>query len=238
MGTAGTINITRNITRTETPVLKRLIDHVGFVRSQRATGIHVPDSPHFDPLSLPYFFDALDKSKSYLEFGAGGSTLEVARRNIPGLSIESDAGFAQAVRSKLGNNPSIKVIDADIGITTAWGAPLFNTPRFGRAKRWQNYTNAAFTRIKELGQFPDFVLVDGRFRRACALETARQAGLAGATTQIFFDDYDGRAFYSSIETFLGKPKMVGRAAIFSVNGGPAAQAISLEDVRSAQRDPR
>jgi hypothetical protein len=219
-------------------VLKRLTDHVGFVRSQRATGIHVPDSPHFDPASLPFFFEALDESKSYLEFGAGGSTLEVARRNIPGLSIESDEAFANSVRSKLGTNPSIRVIDAKIGITTAWGAPLFNTPRFGRAKRWQNYTNAAFSRIKELGQFPDFVLVDGRFRRACALETARQAALIGASTRIFFDDYDGRAFYTSVETFLGKPKMAGRAAIFTVNGGPAAQTITLEDVRLAQRDSR
>jgi hypothetical protein len=219
-------------------VLKRLTDHVGFVRSQRATGIHVPDSPHFDPASLPFFFEALDESKSYLEFGAGGSTLEVARRNIPGLSIESDEAFANSVRSKLGTNPSIRVIDAKIGITTAWGAPLFNTPRFGRAKRWQNYTNAAFSRIKELGQFPDFVLVDGRFRRACALETARQAELIGASTRIFFDDYDGRAFYTSVETFLGKPKMAGRAAIFTVSGGPSAQTITLEDVRLAQRDSR
>jgi hypothetical protein len=218
--------------------VKRLRDHRAFLNYQRIEGIVVPEAPHFDPASLPFFLEALDSARAYLEFGAGGSTLEVARRNIPAISVESDARFAEAVRSAIGPSASITVLDANIGTTTAWGAPLFNSPRFGRAKRWQNYVDLPFSRLKELGHFPDLVLVDGRFRRACALETARRAVLAGASTQIFFDDYDGRLFYQSVEEHLGMPEMVGRAAIFNIPGAVAGREISLADVRLAHRDPR
>jgi hypothetical protein len=218
--------------------IKRLRDHRAFLHYQRVEGIVVPEAPHFDPVSLPFFLKALDQAKAYLEFGAGGSTLEVARRNIPAVSIESDARFADAVRRKIGPSATIKILDAKIGITTAWGAPLFNSPRFGRAKRWQNYVDLAFSRLDELGHFPDLVLVDGRFRRACALETARQAVLAKASTQIFFDDYDGRLFYQSVEEHLGKPEMIGRAAIFTIPGTVSGREIGLADVRLAQRDSR
>jgi hypothetical protein len=217
---------------------QRMRDHRAFLQYQKTEGVIVPDAPHFDPASLPYFLSALDDTSTYLEFGAGGSTVEVARRNIPAISIESDARFASAVRTAIGPDASVQVLDANIGTTTSWGAPLFNSPRFGRARRWQNYVDLAFRRIGSLGHFPDLVLVDGRFRRACALETARQAQAVGATTRIFFDDYDGRPFYQSVEEHLGKPELHGRAAVFTIAGSIPGRAINLADVRLAQRDPR
>lgn len=218
--------------------LKRLRSHRDFLNYQKTEGLNVPDAPHFDPASLPFFMDALDKARSYLEFGSGGSTREVARRNIPAVSVESDFRFAQAVRSAISPAASVQVLDADIGITTSWGEPLFNAPRYGRPKRWRNYLDPAFVKVRELVHFPDLVLVDGRFRRACALETARQALLAGASTQIFFDDYDGRPFYHPVEDYLGSPKMVGRAAIFSIAGSLPGRPIVPADVDLALRDFR
>jgi hypothetical protein len=218
--------------------LKRLRNHRDFLKYQKTEGINVPDAPHFDPASLPYFLNALDQAQTYLEFGSGGSTREVARRNIPAVSVESDAGFAQAVRTAIGPNASVQVLDADIGVTTSWGEPLFNAPRYGRPKRWRSYLDPAFTKVCALAHFPDLVLVDGRFRRACALETARQALMVGATTEIFFDDYDGRPFYQPVEEYLGRPKLVGRAAIFSISGSLPGRPIGPADVDLALRDFR
>lgn len=73
--------------------------------------------------------------------------------------------------------------------------------------------------------FPDFILIDGRYWVACAFESARPANASQTTAGLMFDDYAMRPFYHVVEEFLGSPQIVGRAAIFHVESQLELPAI-------------
>ncbi|MGH7024038.1 MAG: hypothetical protein ACREEB_10665 [Caulobacteraceae bacterium] len=200
-----------------------------FFYLQRFKGFSPPDAPHFDPASTALFKSLLTRARRYLEFGAGGSTVMAAELGVGTLSVESDPFYARAVRRRLPTTAPVKFVVVDIGLTKAWGTPVFQTPTPGRLARWKRYVDLPFERLGALGgPFPDLILVDGRFRRACALESARQAALANQTTTLFFDDYLDRPHYHDIERHLGPPRMAGRAAVFELGrrgGGPPRHLV-------------
>lgn len=195
----------------------------------------VPSLPHFDVDTQQYFLDRLSLSKSYLEFGSGGSTLLAAKLSVKTISVESSPDYAVAVRRALGLNSSVKSIYANIGLTRDWGHPVFNNPTKARVKLWYNYLNEAF-RALENREFPDLILVDGRFRRACALHMANQAAIRNASTEILFDDYQNRKSYHDVEKYLGKPTLIGRSALFNINqeNPPRIPSSALDE---AMTDP-
>jgi hypothetical protein len=215
--------------------LKRAKELASFLYAQRIKGFTAPDRPHMDAPSYERFMAALAGAKLYLEFGSGGSTVEAAKLGIETICIESDRFYAQVIRDKIGATAPIIIIDANIGETEAWGQPIMRTATPERVARWTNYTKLAFEKVKSTGQFPQLILVDGRFRRACALESARQAGLAEVQTLIFFDDYFDRPHYHSVEAHLGQPERVGRSALFSIDG-KALPAISMSVIAEAQSE--
>lgn len=196
-----------------------------FLYAQRIRGFDPPgDEPLMDPPGVERFKRELMRATSYVEFGSGGSTVLADRAGIPSISIESDRFYARVVASRLrGNN--VRQIAVDMGLTGEWGSPIFSTPE--KARR---YVSAPFG--SDL--FPDFVLVDGRYRMACALETARRANLAGKDVMLMLDDYGGRPHYHEVERHLGAPEMAGRTAIFRVG----KQIISQEAVDAALLDKR
>jgi hypothetical protein len=85
-------------------------------------------------------------------------------------------------------------------------------------------------------RLPDLAPIDGCFRRACALATARRAGIGNARVTLFFDDDADRDDDHDIEQHLGAPRMSGRAAIFERDG--AALDVSQSLVDAAITDPR
>ena len=208
--------------------MRRLTTFKEFVRfhyDRARSGITPPgETPYFDPEGAVAFKKQLAKATHYLEFGSGGSTVLVDRAGIPGVSVESDRGYAKAVRSQL-HSGQVEVIWPNIGITGPWGRPAFRS-----YSKWRRYVEAPFP----MSPFPDFVLVDGRFRVACALATAQQAHAAGAKSCLMFDDYARRDHYHWIEEYLGKPRLDGRAAFFEVGG----KAIPQSAIEKALRDFR
>lgn len=148
----------------------------------------------------------LGQASSYVEFGSGGSTVCADRAGIPTTSVENDRFYARAVASKL-TSGHVRQIVVNNGITREWGFPIFPTKAKSRA-----YVSAPFNGR----DFPDFILVDGRYRVACALESARQSAARKKSAVLMFDDYSTRPQYSRAEEFLGKPDMAGRAAVFTL----------------------
>ncbi len=73
---------------------------------------------------------------------------------------------------------------------------------------------------------PDLVLVDGRFRVACAL-TAIKNLYDKFDFEILFDDYADREFYHAIEEFACLHDMHGRMAVFK------QKLVSMEDLDAA-----
>jgi len=168
----------------------------------------IPDGPHFEPESTPYFLERLAQAREYLEYGSGGSTVEAARLNKTFTSVESDAAFLEAVQQKIGRPRSGRFIHVDIGKTTEWGIPKFQRWTPWRRLRWSRYAKAPW----HDGIKPDLILVDGRFRVHCALYTINQ--LRGRDFEILLDDYTNRDFYSEVESFAELQFCKGRMASF------------------------
>jgi hypothetical protein len=204
----------------------KLVETVRLLVVQRTVGMAPPgEQPHMTDAVAARFREELARAALYLEYGSGGSTVMADRLGIPTLSVESDRYFARATAKVLSAGTSVRQVAADIGLTRLWGRPVVNSPAKGRL-----YVNAPFG---EAGPFPDFILVDGRYRVACALECARRAFARGTSATLLFDDYQ-RACYRMAEHYLGPPEPVGDAAIFII-GAREPPAAAIE---AAYRDMR
>lgn len=198
-----------------------------FFYVQRVRGFDPPTQPHLDDETAEWLERQLRKTKLYLEFGSGGSTVLANSLSVPSISVESDRFYARAVRRGLAHPEIARIQVPRMGVTGEWGMPLF----FRRSKG-PRYIAAGFEAVGD--PFPDFVLIDGRYRVACALESARRAQLSSAAALLLFDDYEGRPFYHAIEKYLGQPERIGRAALFSIGN----TAVPENVVRRFADDPR
>jgi hypothetical protein len=222
------------------PTFEFVLDVMKFLYVQRVRGFAPPGAPYFDELSTERFEQRLASARSYLEFGSGGSTVLADKHGIPAVSVESDRYYAAVVHSLLSPQTKVTLLNVAIGITRQWGHPIFRSPTKARLARWRKYSSAPFSTIAAAEVFPDFVLVDGRFRRACVLETTREALLAGVSVTIMFDDYylADRGHYHSVESWLGRPERVGRAAFFEVVPDGSVRLPTEDEVAHASADPR
>lgn len=212
-------------------------DLARFFYNQRIIGFDVPDEPYFDLDSSDTFRALLAQTKYYLEFGSGGSTVAAARANISTITVESDPYFAAAVKEKIGADAPNTMLVVNIGTTTEWGYPLFTRKTKKRVQHWASYVCKPLNQIDQLSKgFPDLILIDGRFRRACALASAERAIRNCATTTICFDDYAGRAWYHDVERYLPRPEMIGRMAIFRIS--PSDKSPPDHVIREALADYR
>lgn len=184
------------------------------VIGNRVRHFDVPAEPHFDPASTEYFREQLAKARNYLEYGSGGSTI-LANQMVTNLvSVDSDASFLADVRRKLEENDRramAKLIHVNIGLTQHWGMPVFTKPTRRRVRRWEQYAKAPWRYFRTIGQQPDLVLVDGRFRVACVLESLLSLSPL-SETQILLDDYVGRPYYTVVEKYADI-ELVGRMAV-------------------------
>ncbi len=215
----------------------RLWELTRFFYNQRVRGFSVPDDPWFDSASSDPFRKLLTGARSYVEYGSGGSTMLADRTHIPTIAVEGDRFFARAVARKITDSNLVKLLVADIGTTVEWGIPMFKAPTAQRKARWLSYVDAPYRALRTLGRaLPDLVLVDGRMRRACALEAVRQAQVGNQAVTLCFDDYTPRDHYRGVEAWLGKPRAAGRMAIF--HSGDSLKAIARADVLEAAQDWR
>lgn len=215
----------------------RVWDLAQFFFNQRIVGFSVPEDPWFDSESSANFRKLLGDAASYVEYGAGGSTVLADRTQVPTITIEGDKFFAKAVRRKINEHGPVKLLVANIGTTVEWGAPMFKRLTEKRKALWLSYVDAPYRALKSLGRpLPDLVLVDGRMRRACALEAIRQAQAGDKAITLCFDDYAPRAHYKDVEGWLGEPRTVGRMAIF--RSKESVKPVGREDVVAAACDWR
>jgi hypothetical protein len=184
------------------------------VIGNRVRHFDVPAEPHFDQESTAYFREQVAKARNYLEYGSGGSTI-LANQMVTNLvSVDSDAKFLGDVRRKLEEHEHramTKLIHVNIGLTQHWGMPVFTKPTRRRLQRWEEYARAPWRYFRKIGQQPDLILVDGRFRVACVLESLLSLSPL-SDTQILLDDYVGRSYYDVVEQFANI-ELAGRMAI-------------------------
>jgi hypothetical protein len=208
--------------------MSELTRKVKFLLKQRLRGFSVPDLPNFDAEGLQYFLRRLERSRFFLEYGSGGSTVQACRLRKPFLSVESDPYYLNAVRKKIASeigSMSGRLIHANIGSTVEWGYPLFKRQSKRRLERWAEYATIPWT-VVEPPSAPDLILVDGRFRVHCTLYAIQQ--MQGQDFEIVFDDYADRSYYHEVEKFARLEVMHGRMAVFkptAVNADALSTAI-------------
>jgi hypothetical protein len=187
-----------------------------------------PIEPYFDDQSKAIFKALISNAQTYLEYGSGGSTQLAARYAKTVISVDHDRAFLEAVGQqiyKTGACPEFKPIVVNIGSSGPWGYPVFawfgsnlDTARCSkstdsRLQRWKSYPIAPWKFLQQRMLEPDVILIDGRFRVACALESFLRLG-PKSTCNILVDDYAGRPHYKSIEEFGDLVAMHGRMAQF------------------------
>jgi hypothetical protein len=194
-----------------------LAEAARFWVASRRHAPEIRDEPWFDNAATDHFRQLLERpGLHYLEFGSGGSTVLASRRVASLVSIDSDARYLAAVGRRIAR-PDAVLMPVDIGFTHRWGRPVFVRPTAQRVARWRRYPQAPWKLLAARGRMPDVVLVDGRFRVACALESLLQVP---PESRILVDDYAGRPEYHVIAGHGELVTMHGRMAEFRPRSRP------------------
>lgn len=161
-------------------------------------------------------------STRYLEFGAGESTIFAA--GVPTIrTITSVESSEQFVLDNLMPDPAVgRAVSAgtltfqivDIGETGRWGYPKDGS----RRHLWPNYSLSVFRRKCE----HDLVLIDGRFRVACALNCILNEPPA---CTMLIHDFWNRPEYHLLLDFLTTEKRVDTLGVFRRAGTVDARRV-------------
>ncbi|CAK7014599.1 MAG: hypothetical protein DESF_00586 [Desulfovibrio sp.] len=151
-----------------------------------------------DEISL---LDKYTPSGRVLEFGAGGSTVFFASREVQHIAtVESDSEWinrlllGNALLRQCAKSGRWQALHARIGATGEWGVPLSRRPSVA----WLNYHQSVWSAL-DPSQL-DFVLIDGRFRVACALQVLLRT--AGRSVPVMVHDFSCREHYHVLLHFF------------------------------------
>ena len=175
--------------------------------------------------------ECFSKASSLVEFGSGGST-QLAGRS-PSLrriwSVESDPawivrlrGVPDVAQAEAGGR--LRFMHADIGPTGDYGRPLDASAQV----RWPGYHQTVWTDPATVEA--DLVLVDGRFRVACALEAIHRCR---PHTILLFHDFWNRTPYHPVLAFTDWLGSCDSLAI--LRRKPDIDPLKLDAVRRLHR---
>jgi hypothetical protein len=193
-------------------------------RSQPLTSIQLQMTDAERSLFQKY----LSKARYYLEYGCGGST-EFAVALGCGLivSVESDPNWVKTLQE----NPAIAQAIAhkrltieyiDIGPVGAWGAPKDHS----RITNWPSYFLTPFTKY----DYPyDVILIDGRFRNACAYASW---AFMQDNAALLIHDYTVRHSYHDIEKFFDLVDTADTLAVMRKKTKILPQALYISVLRN------
>lgn len=164
------------------------------------------------------FVKHIINSKSYLEFGCGGSTFLLCYvSNAKIFSIDSDKNFIdfisqnQTLAQILGEGESrLKFFHIDTGEVGMWGVPKNDSKK----SQFPQYSQKVFEILspKEIDSI-DTYFVDGRFRVACVLSILLHCN---AQAKIIIHDFWDRAHYHAVLEFLEVIDRVDTLAVFAL----------------------
>ncbi len=152
----------------------------------------------------------LARANRFLEYGSGFSTVAAAARRppLPFVSVDSAIAWRDNVAASVGQHAAGVLLFVDIGASPGdsyWGYPPMTTSFIDQ---WAAYVNAD-GRVEDLA--PDLVLVDGRFRVACALRVLPT--LLATNGTLLMHDYPTRPYYHFVEAYYTLVKVVDRLAV-------------------------
>jgi hypothetical protein len=136
------------------------------------------------------FYNYLNKSKIYFEYGSGGSTYQASIRNniVKIYSVESDIKWQNILKENIISNNVTYFYNEMNVLPNTWGNPGPNSTHLQHI----NYSNYLIKLTLEEQQSIDFILIDGRFRVACCLKCF---DIINLDCLIAFDDFLNRPQY-------------------------------------------
>lgn len=152
-----------------------------------------------------FFLGKLKRSKFYFEYGSGSSTLAANDFNKKFISIELDKKYYFEIKKRI-KNDQVKFFN--IGPVGEFSYPILKLK-----KKIVSYINSINTYLNNK-DYPDLILVDGRFRIACCLNILRHVQKKSLKVLILLDDYEKRESYKILNKFF-KIRRIGRMAILS-----------------------
>ncbi|QDA55906.1 class I SAM-dependent methyltransferase [Thermomonas aquatica] len=175
--------------------------------------------------------ECFSKAASLVEFGCGGSTLLAVRS--PSLrriwSVESDPGWIERLRieaeiAAAEQAGRLRLHCVDIGAVGEFGFPRDGSMQAA----WPRYYQSVWDDPAALDT--DLVLVDGRFRVACALEALARCRPHAV---LLFHDFWNRTPYHPVLAFTDWLGSCDSLAI--LRRKPSFDSAAFEQVRQAYR---
>lgn len=173
------------------------------------------------------FLSFVRNSRSYVEFGAGGSTV-VTASHVQGsiLSVDSSREWLDKVRAACASSPTKpELIFVDIGPTGEWGFPIDNSMK----SRWPDYHSAIWKMPHSAAA--DLYFVDGRFRVACFAQIVLHCN---PNAIIGIHDFSSRPKYHCVREIAREIATAGDMSFFRPLPEKKTAEVLLE---SFQEDP-
>jgi len=162
------------------------------------------------PRERNLFLETITGAKNYLEWGAGGTTIAVLQNyGCRVYCVESSAEWSlhmqkayPQIRAGM-ESGQLALKRVDIGKTKAWGVPADES----RKEHWPKYSSEIFG-----DKIPfDVVLVDGRFRVACALQAILNTD---DNAVIMVHDFSNRPKYHILLKYLDVAAVADTLVVF------------------------
>jgi len=166
------------------------------------------------------FYDDLNLSNItvYAEIGCGRSSVFLSQNyNCHIKCVDTSKEWLELVRESLTEPNNVELVHVDLGNLKRWGRP----ESYVKAENIKTYANSIF-----VGEKPDFILIDGRFRVFCFLTSLLNSE---QNTIIIFDDYNNRPHYHIVEEIIKPVERRDRQAKFVVGEFDRLAAIKLLD---------
>ena len=156
-----------------------------------------------------FYLYKLSKSKCYLEYGTGNSTLLAKKLDKDFYAVESDTNFFNFLKSNFKKNYML----ISLGVVFFFSTPVFSIiRRFYLNKRAIKYASYALKKIKRDHKQPDLVLIDGRYRVLCCLFVYKFLSKSkNEKISIIVDDFLNRKYYQILYK-LFDIEVIGRIA--------------------------
>ena len=151
----------------------------------------------------------LDKATYYFEFGSGGSTYQASLKdNIKEIwAVENDNNWLKKLKNKI-TSENVNYIFINMNLVKKFGGKPKNRKDI---EKWYQYSRALKNLDdKSIIKQIDTVLIDGRFRVACALNCF---GVINDDTVLLFDDFHNRKFYHKVLDYYTVIEETGRMVV-------------------------
>jgi hypothetical protein len=148
------------------------------------------------------------QSKRYGEYGMGASTLWVlANTQAEVVAVDTAQQWVENVKAnaKASDQARLNAKWIDVGDVGMAGRPK----SFAKRSSFEDYVTSIWKSASDM----DLILVDGRFRVCCFLQSLLSAAPG---TRILFDDYTKRPHYHLVEEFVRRDQECGRQCLFTV----------------------